>query len=120
MERGPIIRIGQHLEHIVDGDDVKTPGTCLPPDVDRPDAAVRDGAAKNLRIQHARHPHGVGVFGAAGNLIATSNRGTERPTCEPSRPRGVDCRDPCPADPSRRRIACRRKGRKALAHGAIA
>ena len=38
--------------------------------VDRLDAAVRDGAAKDFAMQHARQAHGVGIFGATGDLVA--------------------------------------------------
>ena len=38
--------------------------------VDRPDAAMGDGAAEDLGVQHAGKPHGVGVFGAPGDLVA--------------------------------------------------
>ena len=48
-----------------------TPGTfCAALDVDRLDAAVRDRAAEDLAVQHAGQPHGVGVFGAPGDLFA--------------------------------------------------
>ena len=38
--------------------------------VDRFDAAVGDRAAENLGMQHAGKSHGVGIFGAAGHLLA--------------------------------------------------
>ena len=38
--------------------------------VDRLDPAVRHGAAEYLGMQHAGQAHGVGVFGAAGDLVA--------------------------------------------------
>src|SRR5262249_31055178 len=37
-------------------------------DVDPPYTAVRDGAAENLAVDHARYLHGVGVFGTARDL----------------------------------------------------
>ena len=60
-----------HLLHVVDGDDVQHARHLLRrAGVDRLDAAVRDRAAEDLGMQHARQPHGVGVFGAAGDLVA--------------------------------------------------
>ena len=34
------------------------------------DAPVRDRAAEQLGMQHARQPHEVGIFGPAGDLVA--------------------------------------------------
>ena len=36
--------------------------------VDAPDASVRDRAAEDLAVEHARQPEIVHIFGAAGNL----------------------------------------------------
>src|SRR6266849_3836546 len=38
--------------------------------VDRFDAGVGDRAAEDLAVQHAGEPHGVGIFGASGHLLA--------------------------------------------------
>ncbi len=71
MERRTVIRIGQYLHHVVDGDDMQHAWHLLRrAGVDRPDQAVRHRAAEDLGVQHARQPHGVCVLGAAGDLVA--------------------------------------------------
>ena len=71
VERRAVIGAFQHLHHVVDGDDVQHARQLLGrAGVDRLDLAVRDGAAEQLGVHHARHAHGVGVFGAAGDLVA--------------------------------------------------
>ena len=71
VERRAVIGTGQHLHHVVDGDDVEHARQLLRgAGVDRLDLAVGHRAAEQLGMQHARHPHGVGVFGAAGDLVA--------------------------------------------------
>ena len=71
VERWAVVGALQHLHHVVDRDDVQHARKLLRrAGVDRFDLAVGDGAAEQLGIQHARHPHGVGVFGAAGDLVA--------------------------------------------------
>ena len=54
-----------------DGDDAIDAGHLLGgAGVDRLDAAMGDRAAEDLAVQHAGKPHGVGVFGAPGDLLA--------------------------------------------------
>jgi hypothetical protein len=71
VEGRAVIGVGQDFQHIVDGDDVQhardLPGRA---GVDRLDAAVRHRAAEDLGMQHPGQPHGVDVFGAAGDLVA--------------------------------------------------
>ena len=71
VECRPVIGLRDDLAHVVDGDDAIDAGHLLGrAGVDRLDAAVRDRAAEDLAVQHAGQPHGVGVFGAAGDLLA--------------------------------------------------
>ena len=71
VEGRPVIGIGDHLHDVVDGDDMEDARHLLRrAGVDRLDAAMRHGAAKQLRHQHTGQPHGVDVFGAAGDLVA--------------------------------------------------
>ncbi len=71
VERRPVIRIGDHLAHVVRGDDAKHARHCLRRGrIDRLDAAMRHGGTENLAMQHAGQPHQVRVFGAAGDFFA--------------------------------------------------
>ena len=66
VEGRAVIGLGDDLAHVVGGDDAVDAGHLLGrAGVDRLDAAVGDGAAEDLSVQHAGQPHGVGVFGAA-------------------------------------------------------
>ena len=71
VEGRAVIGLGDDLAHVLGCDDAIDAGH-LPgrAGVDRLDAAVRDRAAENLAVQHAGQPHGVGVFGAPGDLLA--------------------------------------------------
>ena len=71
VERRPVIGIGDDLADVIRGDDAENAGDFLRRGrVDRLDAAVRHGGTKNLAVQHAGQPHQMGVFGAAGDLLA--------------------------------------------------
>ncbi len=71
VERRTVIGIGDHLAHVVGGDDAKNARHRLRgAGVDRLDAAVCDGAAKDLAVQHPGQPHHMRVLGAAGDLLA--------------------------------------------------
>ena len=71
VESRAVIGLRDDLANILGGDDAINPGH-LPgcAHIDRSDAAVRDGAAENLAVQHPGKPHGMGVFGAPGDLVA--------------------------------------------------
>ena len=69
VECRAVIGLRDDLAHVLDGDDAIDAGHLLGrAGVDRLDAAVGDGAAEDLAVQHAGKPHGVGVFGAPGDL----------------------------------------------------
>ena len=72
VEGRPVIGVRDYLSHVVDGDDVAHAGDLLRrARVYGLDAAVRyRRAAEDLRMQHPRYAHGVGVLGAAGDLVA--------------------------------------------------
>jgi hypothetical protein len=71
VEGRPVIGIGDHLADVVGGNDAENAGNFLGrAHVDRLDAAVRHGGAKNLAVQHAGQPHQVRVLGPAGDLLA--------------------------------------------------
>ena len=71
VEGGAVIRLRDDLAHVLRGDHAIDAGHLLGrTGIDRLDAAVGDRAAKDLSVQHAGKPHGVRVFGAAGDLLA--------------------------------------------------
>ena len=71
VERRAVIGIGDHLADIVGGEHAMNAGNLLRrAGVDRLDPAMRDGAAKDLAVQHAGQPHRVSVFGPSAHLVA--------------------------------------------------
>ncbi len=71
VEGGAIIGVRDDLADVIGGDDAIDAGQLgRAAHVDRLDAAVSDGAAEDFGVQHARQLHGVGIFGAAGDLLA--------------------------------------------------
>jgi hypothetical protein len=71
VECRPIIGMRDDGADVVRGDDAEDARDLLRrAGVDRLDAAMRDGAAEDLAIQHAGQAQIVGVFGAARDLVA--------------------------------------------------
>jgi hypothetical protein len=71
VECRPVVRVGNDHTDVVGGHDTMHAGKFLSGGgIDRSDAAMRQRAAKDLPIQHARQPHGVGIFSASGDLLA--------------------------------------------------
>ncbi len=71
VERRAVVRVGQHLEHVVDGDHVQHARHPLRrAGVDRLDPAVRHSAAEQLGVEHPGQSHRVGVLGPPGDLVA--------------------------------------------------
>ena len=76
VERRAVIGLGDDLAHVFGRDDAVDAGHCLGrAGVDRLDAAMGNGAAEDLSVQHAGQAHGVGVFGAPGDLLARLDPG---------------------------------------------
>ena len=66
-----VIGLRDDLDDVFRRDDSEHAGNFLRrADVDRFDAAMRHRAAEDFSVQHARKPHQVRVFGAAGDLFA--------------------------------------------------
>jgi hypothetical protein len=71
VEGRSIVGVGDHFAHVVAGVDGEDAGHLARfAHVDRFDAAVCHRAAKYFSMQHAGHLHHMGVFGAAGHLLA--------------------------------------------------
>ena len=71
VECRPVIGLRDNLAHVLRRDDAVDPGHLLGgAGIDRLDAAMGDGAAEDLSVQHAGKPHCMGIFGAPGDLLA--------------------------------------------------
>ena len=71
VECRPVIGLSDDVQHVVTGiDGVDARHFAGGAGVHRLDAAMRDRAAENFCMQHARQLHQMSVFGAAGHLVA--------------------------------------------------
>ncbi len=71
VKGGAVIGIGDELPDVLAGDDREDAlGLARVGDIDRADAAMRDGAAEDLAVQHAGQAQIVDVVRAAGDLAS--------------------------------------------------